>query len=195
MATRRAILILGCVLSVLTAGFGQQAPSGPKTVVTPEQPALPQQVKQAGADRGNLRNEGQQAFDAEMAQEKAGDCPDAHSTYAFILCHEKALAATDQHLKTYEEMIRDLLSRRASDANGQPAPPGPGGPLTSAQLVAEFDHLEQVWRPYLDAACSAAFHQFGGGTGAPTASMECSLRLTRGHMRDLDNVYYMLLHM
>jgi len=25
--------------------------------------------------------------------------------------------------------------------------------------------------------------------------MECSLRLLRGHMRDLDNVYYMLLHM
>ena len=70
MATRRAILILGCVLSVLTAGFGQQAPSGPKTVVTPEQPALPQQVKQAGADRGNLRNEGQQAFDAERWHRK-----------------------------------------------------------------------------------------------------------------------------
>ena len=111
------------------------------------------------------------------------------------MCYEKALAATDQHLKTYEEMIRDLLGRRGSDASGQPAPPGPGGPLTSAQLVAEFDHLEQVWRPYLDAACTAAFHQFGGGTGAPTASMECSLRLLRGHMRDLDNVYYMLLHM
>src|ERR1017187_8175417 len=132
MATRRAILILGSVLSVLTAGFGQQAPSGPKTVLTPEQPALQQQVKQAGADRGNLRNEGQRGFDAEMAQEKAGDCPDAHSTYAFTLCYEKALAATGQHLKTYEEMIRDMLSRRGSDANGQPAPPGPAGQLTSA---------------------------------------------------------------
>ena len=194
MATRRAILILGSVLSVLTAGFGQQAPSGPKTVLTPEQPALQQQVKQAGADRGNLRNEGQRGFDAEMAQEKAGDCPDAHSTYAFTLCYEKALAATGQHLKTYEEMIRDMLSRRGSDANGQPAPPGPAGQLTSAQLVAEFDHLEQVWRPYIDAACTAAFHQFGGGTGAPAASMECSLRLTRSHMRDLDGIYDMLLH-
>ena len=195
MATYRPILILGCVLGILSPGFGQQAPSGPKTVVTPEQPASPQPAKQAGADRGNLRNEGQRAFDEEMAQEKAGDCPDAHNNRDFIMCYEKALAATDQHLKTYAEMIRDLLSRRGSDANGQPAPPGLAGSLTSAQLVAEFDHLEQIWRPYLDAACTAAFHQFGGGTGAPAASMECSLRLTRGHMRDLDNVYYMLLHM
>jgi len=194
MAMRRAILILGCVLSVLTAGFGQQASSGPKTVVTPEQAALPHQVKQAGAERGDLRNEAQQAFEAEMAREKAGDCPDAHSTYAFILCYEKALAATDQHLKTYQETIRDMLSRRGSDLTGQPAPPGPNGPLTSAQLVAEFDHLEQVWRPYLEAACTAAFHQFAGGTGAPTASMECSLRLMRSHMRDLDGIYDMLLH-
>ena len=194
MAMRRAILILGCVFGILSPGFGQQAPSGPKTVPTPEQPALPQQAKQAGADRGNLRNEGQQAFDAEMAQEKAGDCPDAHSTYAFNLCYEKILAATDQHLKTYAEMIRDLLSRRGSDLNAQPAPPGPNGPLTSAQLVAEFDHLEQVWRPYLEAACTAAFHQFGGGAGGPSSAMECSLRLTRGHMRDLDNVYDGLLH-
>jgi len=85
MATRRAILILGGVLSVLTPGFGQQAPSGPKTVVTPEQPALPQQVKQAGADRGNLRNGGATSFRRrDDTGKRPGDCPDAHSTYAFI---------------------------------------------------------------------------------------------------------------
>src|ERR1017187_9483019 len=130
MATRRPILILGCVLSVLTAGFGQQAPSGPKRALTHEQQDLQQQVKQAGAERGDLRNEGQQAFDAEMAREKAGDCPDAHNNRDFLMCYEKVLAAADQHLKTYAEMIRDMLSRRGSDLNGQPAPPGLAGSLT-----------------------------------------------------------------
>jgi hypothetical protein len=194
MAMRRSFLILGCALVLQPTGFGQQAPPEPKKVVAPEQPALPQQAKQAGADRGNLRNEGQRAFDEEMAQEKAGDCPDAHNNREFIVCYEKALTAAVQHLKTYQGMIRDLLSRRGSDANGQPAPPGAAGPFTSAQLVAEFDHLEQVWRPYLAAACTAAFHQFAGGNGAPAASMECSLRLTRSYMRELDGVYDGLLH-
>jgi len=194
MATRRPILILGCVLSVLTAGFGQQAPSGPKTVLTPEQQSLPQQAKLAGADRGNLRNEGQEAFDAEMAREKAGDCPGAHSNYEFMMCSQKALAVAEQHLKTYQEMIRDLLSRRGADLAGQPAPPGPSGPLTSGQPMAEFDHLEQVWRPYLDAACTAAFNQFRGGTGGASSANACSLRFLRSHMRDLDGIYYMLLH-
>jgi hypothetical protein len=194
MPTRRAILILGGIFGCLTFGFGQQARSGPKTVLTPEQPALQQPVKQAGADRGNLRNAGQEAFDAEMAREKAGDCPDAHGNYEFIMCYEKALTAAAQHLKTYQEIIRDLLSRRGSDANGQPAPPAPAGPFTSAQLVAEFDHLEQVWHPYLDAACTAAFHQFGAGTGGASSADACSLRFMRSHMRDLDGIYDGLLH-
>jgi hypothetical protein len=195
MTMRRPALILGCVLGVLSPAFGQQSPAAPTKVLTPGQQGLQQPVKQAGAERGGLRNEAQEAFDAEMARGKAGDCPDAHNNHEFIMCYQKALAAADRHLKTYAEMIRDMLSRRGADPTGQPAPPGLSGQLTSGQLVAEFDHLEQVWRPYLEAACTAAFHQFGAGTGAPAASMECSLRLMRGHMRDLDNVYYMLLHM
>jgi hypothetical protein len=33
---------------------------------------------------GPLNIEAKQVFDAEMAREKAGDCPDANNTYEFI---------------------------------------------------------------------------------------------------------------
>ncbi|MGD0667604.1 MAG: lysozyme inhibitor LprI family protein [Bryobacteraceae bacterium] len=196
MAALRSVIILGCVFGVLSAGFGQQAPSRPKKVLTPEQEALQQQMKQVGAERESLRAKAKEAFEQEMAREKAGDCPDAHNTYQFNMCYQKALGATDQNLKTYEGAIRDLLSLQYPNLTGQPPMPGVAGPvLTPEQLAADFDRVEEAWHTYLDAACTAAFRQFGGGTGGPSADMECQLRLMRGHMRELDTIYYMRLHM
>jgi uncharacterized protein YecT (DUF1311 family) len=156
---------------------------------------LQQQAKRAGADRGNLRSEGQQAFDTEMTQEKAGDCSGAITTVDIRVCYNQALTAAAQHLKTYAEMIRDLLSRRGSDLNGEHAHPGPDGmPLTQEQELAEFDFVGRTWQPYVDAACTAHHHQYGGGTGGPGAELACRVRLTRNHMKDLDSIYEMPLH-
>jgi uncharacterized protein YecT (DUF1311 family) len=66
--------------------------------------------------------------------------------------------------------------------------------LTPEQRMAEFDKTERLWKSYRDAQCMAAFHQFGRGTGGPSAEMECEQRLIRGHMRDLDTVYGLVLY-
>ena len=193
MATRRSTLILGCLLALLRPGFGQQAPPAPKTIPTREQEqAFHQQMKRFEAERLRLQAKANEAFDSEMALEKAGDCPDAVGTFEHNVCYLKVLAVMDQNLKTYTGAIRDMLSLKAPDS-GYPASPGPDGmPLTDEEHGAEFDRLEHAWRPYLDAACTAAHHQYGGGTGGPGAELECRVRLTRGHMKDLDDIYYML---
>jgi uncharacterized protein YecT (DUF1311 family) len=181
------------VLSVLTAGFGQQAPSGPKKV-TPEQQNYQDPVKQFWAERERLQVTAKQAFDAEMAQEKAGDCTDAGTGYDYRVCYSKVLAAAGQSLETYAGAIRDIFSLKDPYPD-QPPNPGPDGmPTTPEEDLVEFDHLEQAWQLYREAACTAHHHQYGGGTGGPIAELICRVRLTRGHMKDLDSIYEMLLH-
>jgi uncharacterized protein YecT (DUF1311 family) len=142
-----------------------------------------------------LRSQARQAFDAAMAREKSGDCPNADNTYQFNICYGKAVAETDKNFKAYEDAIRNLLSLVGAGKDNHPPGPGPAGPeLTPEQSAAEFDRVEQLWQAYLDAACTAAFHRFGGGTGGPSAEMECHLRTVRAHMRELDATYYMLVH-
>jgi hypothetical protein len=67
-------------------------------------------------------------------------------------------------------------------------------PLTQEQELAEFDFVGRTWQPYVDAACTAHHHQYGGGTGGPGAELACRVRLTRNHMKDLDSIYEMPLH-
>jgi len=185
-----------CVLLALSApAFGQQTPSNPKKILTPEQQKFQQQMQEVGAQRQNLRAQAKQAFDAEMVREKSGDCPNAKSTHEFNICYGKAVTVTDQNLTAYEKAIRDILGLHYPNFTGQPPSPGlAGSQPTSEQEVAEFDHLEQLWRAYLDSAATTAFHQFDGGTGGPSFKMETHLRLTRNHMREIDTLYGGLLH-
>jgi hypothetical protein len=106
------------------------------------------------------------------------------------------LAITDENLKSYEGFIHDLQTP-PPPIPGVPAlnSPGPAGPsLSSQELAAEFDRVEQSWRQYRETACTAAFHQFEGGTGGPGFEMQCELKLKRDHMRELDAIYFMVLH-
>jgi hypothetical protein len=192
---RTPALVLCCALSLSPLGFSQPSPPGRKKVLTPAQQALQQQARDAAAKRDSLRAQAKQAFDSEMAREKAGDCPDASSTYEFNICYGKAVGITDQNLAAYEEAIRALLVLR-SDPTGQPPMPGPAGPeLTLREHVVEFDQVEQLWHSYLDTATKAAFHQFSGGTGGASFSMESRLRLVRSHMAELNDIYDMLLRL
>ena len=193
---RISVLILSCTLTLFVPAFGRQDSTRPKKILTPEQQAMQQQTREVAAQRDHLRFQAKQAFDAEMVREKAGDCLDAGNTYEFNVCYGKAVALTDQNLKAYEDAIHDLLDLHYPNLTGQPPMPGPAGPrLTPEENVAEFDHLEQLWHPYLDAAATAAFHQFAGGTGGPSFQMETHLRLVRSHMRELDALYGMLLRL
>jgi uncharacterized protein YecT (DUF1311 family) len=142
-----------------------------------------------------LQDQGKQVFAAEMAREKAGDCPNAQSDSDFNVCFGKQLTITGENLTIYEKIIRELMAP-PPQAPGQPAAGtdlpvhGIAGPsLSSARLSAEFERVEQAWRQYSKVACAAAFHQFDGGTGGPGFELQCELQLTRDHMRELHMIY------
>lgn len=185
--------------SLLISGFAlvtQQSDTNPKKVLTPEQQAYQEELKRVRAERDRLRAAAKQAFDGEMAREKAGDCPAAQTTYDFNMCYSKQNAITGENYKAYTGAVRALLGLKYPLAPGVkegPLPPGPAGPqLTPEENVTEFDKTESLWAAYKEAECTVAFHQFGGGTGGPSAEMECRLRLMRSHMRDLDSIYLLL---
>src|SRR5208282_1183415 len=194
----RAWAVTLCASFVLPPLFlGQQGPAIPKKDPTPEQEAY----RQYEANHRGLQAQAKQVFDTEMAREKAGDCPDAKTDYDFNVCFGKQLTITDQNLKTYEGFIRELMAPPPR-APGQPAvetnPPASGiaGPVLSpAEFEREFERVEQSWWQYRENACAAAFHQFEGGTGGPSFELECKLKLTRDHMRELSMIYGEELHL
>jgi uncharacterized protein YecT (DUF1311 family) len=196
MRTHIVALIFSAILCLAPYGHGQQNQPAHHKVLTPEQQTYQQQYQQWSAHHRELQAQAKQIFDAEMAREKAGDCPNAGSTYDFNVCYGKQVDTTEANLKIFEATLHDLLAP-APEMPGEPTapPPGPAGPsLTSAQLTAEFESVERVWKQYRDTACTAAFHQFGGGTGGPSFEAECWVKFTRDHMRELDTIYGGALH-
>jgi uncharacterized protein YecT (DUF1311 family) len=129
-----------------------------------------------------------------MAREKAGDCRDATTTYDANICLGHEEDATQANYKAYTEAIRAMLGVEAPPLAGLEQPQKLSGELSQDQLVTEFDKTQSLWEPYRQAQCTAAFHQVGGGTGGPSVEAECELRMIRGHMRDLDDVYVGMLH-
>ena len=193
------VCFISCFLPLSRAQqtVDQPALTAPKKVLTPEQKGYQQQGREWMEGRHALQAQAKEIFEAEMAQEKAGDCPDANTTYDFNFCYGNVLTAADRHLKSFEQIIRDLQAPSPHMAGTSEAPAnGIAGPmLTPEQLTAEFDSVEQVWRQYRAAACAAAFHQFSGGTGGPSFEAQCELKLTRAHMRELDMIYGGDLHL
>jgi uncharacterized protein YecT (DUF1311 family) len=175
------------ILCLAPLGLGQQSQPAPQKALTPEQQAY----SQWEAHYRQLQVQGKQIFDVEMAREKAGDCPNANSDYDFGVCYQKQLEITDANLKSFESTIHDLLAPEPQmPGETDTHPPGPSGPsLTAAQLTAEFESVEQLWQQYRDAACTAAFHQFDGGSGAPSFGMQCRIQIARDHMRELKTIY------
>jgi len=176
---------------------GQTTAERPKKVLTPEQVIYQKQYREFVANRQSLQAQGKQVFDAEMAREKAGDCPNAQSNSEFINCFGEQLTIAGGNLTAFEGIIRELQAPGPqmpgqSDSNMH----GPAGPpLTPKELGDEFEQVERVWRDYRETACRAAYHQFGGGTGGPSFEGQCELKLTRDHMRELDMIYGGDLHL
>jgi uncharacterized protein YecT (DUF1311 family) len=180
-------VISSAIVCLALYGRGQQNQPARQKALTPEQ----QTYQQWEAHDRQLQAQGKQIFDAEMAREKAGDCPNASSTYDFDICYGNQLDITEANLKSFEVTIHDLLVP-APQGLGEPATPAPGlgGPsVTAAQDTAEFESVERIWRQYREVACSAAHHQFEGGSGAPGFEMQCRLQLARDHMRELRMIY------
>jgi hypothetical protein len=187
-------LLLCIALSLSSLGVSRQVPIPREKALTPEQQALQQKARVVAAERDTLRAQAKQTFDAEMVRQKAGDCPDANTTYDANVCYGKAVGVTGQNLQTYEAAIRNLLGLK-SNFTGQLPIAGPAGPQSTPPEVADFDRMEALWHSYLDAAKGAAFHQFGGGTGGPSFAMVSYLQLVRSHMAELNGLYDILLRL
>ena len=193
---RSAIVNSLCAAAFFPLLSAQESPQPPKKVLTPEQKAFQLQWKDWSAKHQALQAQAKQVFDAEMAREKAGDCPDAQTTYDFNICYDRQTRITEASLHSFEEIIRRLQIPGPEFPGQSSSPPLPSGAsLTPDQLSAEFDNVERLWQQYRDAACTAAFHQFDGGTGGPSFQSECELNLMRDHMRELNMIYGEDLHL
>jgi len=191
MRTEIVAVISSAILCLAAYGSGQQNQPPHHKEPTPEQQAFREELKLHSAHLQQLHAQAKQIFDAEMAGEKADDCPVAGSTYEMKVCYGKQIDVTEANLKSFEAIIRNSLAP-GPQIPGEPAapPPGPAGPsLTPGQKQAELDKVELAWRQYRESVCAAAFHQYDGGTLGPIVEDQCYLRITRNHMRDLSTVY------
>ncbi len=156
-------------------------------------PTMTQTASQQGVkapdNRSDFRKQAVEAFDREMAREKAGDCPDARTTYEDNICLGKDIETAKANYKAYVGALRSLLGLPSgSDATGPT-----GKPLSAEEQVKEFDEAEALWQKYLTAHSSFAFDVWRGGTIAPSMSTRCELQALRDRMRELDRVFDLML--
>ncbi len=144
---------------------------------------------QVQAQRDLLRRQANGILDREMQRAKDGDCDSAATNAAINQCLTQRVAITDLNLKTYENALRGLLALEPA-SSGQTAPSAP--PVSRTQ---EFDQMEREWHAYLNTATTAASNQLDGGSGAASTGMLTHLQLVRGHMKELDTIYFSLLHL
>lgn len=178
-------------VALLAIFFDQPSTAQSRNAATPEQNSARQNGVDKMATRQKLQAQAKRIIDAEMAREKAGDCPDAKTDYDFNICFGREKELTEQDLKSYEGIIRQLTAPSQPEGETpETDAPGIAGPaLTPKQLLQEFDRVEQSWQKYRETACTAAFHQFDGGTGGPSFELQCEMKLIRDHMRELKMIY------
>lgn len=187
MRIQPLLFILLCISTTVHAATQQQ--THPKKVLTPEQQEYQQKSKQINAERKTLRADAKEVFDTEMAREKAPECPDAQTTVDIEICLGQESDITQANFQKYINAIRSMLGLKEPVFPGAQQTSSTPGQLSPDQFVPEFDQTEKTWESYRDAECTAAFHQFFGGSGGPPAQVECQLKMTRERMRDLNSVY------
>lgn len=148
------------------------------------------------ARRSQLQQQAKMAFNREMARKKAGDCLNARSTYEEVMCLSKAVDATAANYRSFTGALRALLGQKNPLlTNEEDAVSGATGkPLTSQEMLKEFDQVETEWEKYRKDQCAAAYDLFKGGTIAPVMAGECQLDLMRSRMAGLNSIYDMTLH-
>jgi hypothetical protein len=169
-----------CASALVLGGCGLASSGAARAAAMPQSQHATAQASQA--QRQLLRRQANGIFDREMQRAKDGDCDTAATNAAIDQCLTQRMAITDLNLNTYESALRGLLALR---------PNAPSG----ASPVAEFDQMEHQWRAYLASASAAAAQQMDAGSGGPSAGMMTHLQLVRGHMKELDNIYFSLLHL
>jgi uncharacterized protein YecT (DUF1311 family) len=163
----------------------------PHKVLTPEQVAFQQALKDYNAQMDKLRATALGAYSAEMAREKVPECPDAGTTYAINMCLVHEGEITDANYKTFTRAVRAMLALPGPAVPGLPMPViGPSGPEgTPATNTAAFDKAEAAWQTYARAECDAVDTYWRGGTIVNAMDGECGLRLSRARMKEADDLY------
>jgi uncharacterized protein YecT (DUF1311 family) len=165
-------------------------------VFTPEQIAFQEKMKDYNAEEGRLRAAALDAFAAETAREKAGDCPDAHTTVDINQCLGHEVDVTDTNYKAFAASIRAALALRRplgpGEENDSSGPTGPAA--TPATSTAAFDEAETAWQAYRRAECNAIDVKWRGGTIVNSMVGACWLRMTRARMHELDDAYDLSSH-
>jgi hypothetical protein len=189
------------LLIVLSAPFllGQDqttaAPPAPPhhKVLTPEQQEYQKQFSVFMEQRRALQSKAQKAYNDEMAREKNDPCNAESTTRGSEECLGRESKLTDANYAAFTTAIRDILALKAPQFGSGPAtgpPTGPTGtPLTSDELVKEFDALQSAWQQYYGLISKTAYDQYKGGTLAPVFDGECSQMIVRSHMRELYMMY------
>lgn len=144
--------------------------------------------------QSQLQQQANAAFKREMARKKAGDCPDARTTYDEVTCLSRSIQTTETNYKIFSGAIRALLSQKNPFVSNTETFVGPTGkPLSAQDLAREFDRAETGWEAYRKTQCGAAYDLFKGGTIAPVMDGRCELTLIRSRMADLNSIYSMTL--
>jgi uncharacterized protein YecT (DUF1311 family) len=192
--------VLGLTLcaSLVTAGVcSRQQDEGKRSSPEQAKVSIPKQGDYQEQRRQRLQAQAKQIFDAEAERERSGDCTSSSTTAEFDNCFVQRLEQTGTNLGKFDGIIRQLqLGSPQIFGSASETTAGSAGPeLMPAQYAAEFDGLEKAWQQFRELACKAAFHQFNGGTGAPSFQIQCELKLARDHMRELDLIYGSDLHL
>jgi hypothetical protein len=181
--------ILISMMALASSAMSQTA-AKPHKVLTPEQRQYQAQAAQWLTEREALRVQATNALDAEMQRGTAGDCPDAHSTMDAEKCLDQAIEVAQKNYLAFTSALRSMLGLAYPRMPGEKPVSGPTGtPLTATELVTEFDQLESQSKKYREAASTAAYHQFKGGTHAPVFEAEMELKLLRLHLQELSSIY------
>ena len=186
---RTAISLLFLCLSVSCRAQGNPRP---QKVLTPEQIVLQQKWNSYYAEVTRLRSVGTAAYNAEVAREKAGDCPNASNTLGQVTCLFHEVDVTEANYKTFTTSLRAILALDSGDSSDQIGPSG--HPATPAMNTAAFDTSEIAWHAYSTAECNAMDTFWRGGTIVNSMVGECHLRVARSRLHELNDAYDMLLH-
>lgn len=180
----KIVLVVSLMLLVrcTVAQTGSQAAKSPG-----EETDFKAKEKEFWAQRDLFRKQAKAALDREMTREKAGDCPDARTTYDQNICLSKEIDATNANYKAYVGALRSLLGLKGPWKAAESGPTGK--PLSEEETVKQFDEVEVMWQRYNKAQTSAVFDNYRGGTIAPIMAAACDLQLMRNHMRELDGIY------
>jgi hypothetical protein len=195
LVMRLALLALcGLLVSAQLLPAQQPAPKHHK-VLTPEQQAYQQQMKQYAAERTRLQAQSKQAYEAEMTREKggeqAGECKGANSQSDWNICLGNDARITETNYAAFTAALRAMLAQKVPVGPGEdPNFVGlTGKPLSSEELVKLFDTLQALWRKYFDLAETTGYDQFRGGSGAPSFGLQCRRDVMRSHLHELHLLY------